>query len=409
MPTRAVIGLIFDYSIGHCRSVLRGIKHFAESRPHWTMMPIISSPRSVKALAKLQPQGLISWVFQKSTLEALKGLGLPWVSVCAVAPDDGTPRVGPNDFLIGQLMANHLLDLGLKQFGFIGRLESAASVRREMGFRWALERAGHEVHSHSVHYSWQFEPGASRWVMGRGLQRWVESLPVPVGVAAYYDLGILELSEVCHRVGLRIPEDVAMVGVANDDLLCEMARPSLSSVALPSEQIGYEAAALLDRMIAGEPPPDRPILLPPLGVVARQSSDILAIRDPDVAAALRVIRHSGSSLISVEDVLREVAVSRRSLERRFRKVFARSILEEIQRVRVDRAAGLLAGSDVPIPVVAEQSGFSNARHLELVFRRNVGMTPSAYRRQFRVSEAKITRNSLIRQRSPRLAKQTSRA
>ena len=157
---------------------------------------------------------------------------------------------------------------------------------------------------------------------------------------------------------------------------------------MPSEQVGYEAAALVDRMIAGEPPPDRPILLPPVGVVARQSSDVLAILDPEVAAAVRMIRQSGPALIQVEDVLRAVGVSRRSLERRFRKIFDRGIFEEIQRVRMDRAASLLAGTDIPISVLAERAGFSSGVHPSLAFRRETGITPSAYRRRFRNSETK---------------------
>jgi LacI family transcriptional regulator len=389
MPPTASIGLIFDYSQGYCRSVLRGITRYAESKPHWTLIPTLSEARSVQALAKSPLQGLISWVFKKATLESLRNLRRPWVSVCGVLPDDDTPRVGTNDFLVGQLAATHLLDLGLKRFAFIGYEHNACSLRRESGFRWAIERAGYEVESYHEHGPWRFDTWVTRWALGRRFRNWVKSLPTPVGVAAYYDLWIFQLSEVCHDLGLRIPEDVAMIGAANDDMLCELARPSLSSVAIPSEQIGYEAAALLDRLMAGEPPPHRPLLIPPLGVVARQSSDLLAIGDPEVAAAVRQIRQAGAALIQVDDVVREALVSRRTLELRFRQSLGRGIFEEIQRVRVNRAAGLLAGTDLPISVLAEQAGFSNLKHLELVFRREMGITPSSYRRQFRASKTQV--------------------
>jgi LacI family transcriptional regulator len=184
-------------------------------------------------------------------------------------------------------------------------------------------------------------------------------------------------------VGLRVPEDVAMIGVGNNERLCGLARPPLSSVVLASEQIGYEAAALLDRLIEGEPPPERPILLPPIGVVARQSSDILAIPDPEVVAAIRMIRQSDLALIQVDDVVRASSVSRRTLELRFRQSLDRGIFEEIQRVRVDRAASLLAGTDMPMSILAKQAGFSNGMHLSSAFRRKRGMTPTAYRRQYR--------------------------
>ena len=209
------------------------------------------------------------------------------------------------------------------------------------------------------------------------------SLPRQVGVATFYDFLGLQLSEACREAGLRVPEDVAIVGMGNDDLLCDFARPSLSSVAVATEQIGYQAAALLDRLMNGEPPPPHPILVPPPGVVARQSSDVLAIDDDDVAAALRWIRDESHKTIRVGDLLREIPVSRRLLERKFRKVLDRGISEEIRRVHVERAKSLLAGTDLAMSALAASAGFSNASHLSIVFRQETGLTPTAYRRQFR--------------------------
>jgi LacI family transcriptional regulator len=390
MPSTASIGLVLEYDIGYCRSVLHGIKRYAESRPHWVLIPTSSEMRAVQDLANLRPQGIINYGGSKAALEILRNLRRPRVRVGGGEPDDGTPRVGPNDFLIGQLAATHLLDLGLKKFAFIGHSPAVSSARREQGFRWAIERAGHQVESYDEGAPWHYNPWDTRWALGREFRSWVESLPTPVGVAANHDVWIFHLSEICRDLGLHVPEEVAMIGAANDELLCGLARPSLSSVAFPSEQIGYEAAALLDRLIAGEPPPDRPILLPPLGVVARQSSDILAIADPEVAAAVRMIRQSGPAPLQVEDVVRAASVCRRTLELRFRQSLGRGIFEEIQRVRVDRAASLLAGTDMPISVLAEQAGFSSGMHLMLAFRRETGMTPTAYRRQFRSPKARRT-------------------
>jgi LacI family transcriptional regulator len=323
--------------------------------------------------------------------EALKRLGLPWVNVCGVVPDDGAPRVGVDDFLTGESAANHLLEQGLKHFGFLGHFDSASSTRRESGFRSAVERAGYRVQSYYVPGPWQFDTGMVRRGPKQEFRSWIETLSTPVGIMAW-DTRRFQLSEVCHEMGLRVPEDAALVGHGNDDLFCELARPSLSSVALPSEQVGYEAAGLLDRLIAGEPAPTAPLLLRPLGVVTRESSDLVTTRDPDLAAALRLIRRSGSSSISVQDVVRVVSVSRRSLERRFRQSLGRGIFEEIQRVRVDRAVSLLEGTDLSISALAERSGFSNANHLGLVFRREAGMTPSAYRRRFRNSKARAPKS-----------------
>jgi LacI family transcriptional regulator len=175
--------------------------------------------------------------------------------------------------------------------------------------------------------------------------------------------------------------------MGNDEFFCELARPALSSVAVPTHEIGCAAAAILDRLLAGEPPPSQPVLFSPLGVVVRASSEFQAPRDPELAAAVRFIRQADCASVQVEDVLRAVPISRRSLERRFRQVLERGIHEEIQRVRVRRAALLLASTDLSVSAIAEQSGFSNHTHLGVVFRRENGTTPSAYRRQFRYAAA----------------------
>lgn len=193
----------------------------------------------------------------------------------------------------------------------------------------------------------------------------------------------MQLTEACRQVGLRIPEDAALLGAEDDDLYCELARPALSSVRVPAEQIGREAAALLDRLLDGARPPRQPILLPPQGVVARRSSEVLAIDDPDVVAAARFIRGHGHLPLFVADVLREVPVERRSLERRFRKALGRGIWEEIRRVHVERAKRLLAETDQSIKAIAKQSGFTDFRHMAVVFRKELGLSPTAYRSRVR--------------------------
>jgi LacI family transcriptional regulator len=183
-------------------------------------------------------------------------------------------------------------------------------------------------------------------------------------------------------IGLVFDYEVAIVGTDNDDLLCQMARPSLSSVANPTEKIGYEAAALLERLIGGLPPPDGPILLPPLGVVSRQSSDTLAIDDPDVVAAIRLLRARSHQPTSVVDILRALPVGRRTLERKFQKALGRGVSQEIRRIRMERARQLLVDRNRSIVEVAERAGFSSARHLSVAFRAQMGMSPTAYRDQF---------------------------
>src|SRR5262245_34964718 len=235
MPRPAYIGLVFDYSIGYCRGVLRGIKRYAEARPHWILMPVVSELRAIRTLARLNPDGLITYVFRDSVVEMVTAMRRPWVSVCGVMPDRETPRVGPDDHLIGQLAAQHLLDCGIRRFGFIGHARHAGSARRESAFRQTIERAGFALDHYHEHGPQQFDSRVHRWAPNRSFRRWVLSLPKRVGVATFYDMWGLQLSEVCREVGLHVPEDVAIVGMGNDDLLCELSRPSLSSVAVPAE------------------------------------------------------------------------------------------------------------------------------------------------------------------------------
>jgi LacI family transcriptional regulator len=213
---------------------------------------------------------------------------------------------------------------------------------------------------------------------------WLLALPKPAAVFSSNDVPARHLAEMCRALGLLVPEEVALLGVDNDELECLLCHPPLSSVVNPAEQIGYEAARLLDRLMSGRQPPRRPIHVPPTHVVTRQSTDIVAVADPDVSQAAAFIRDHAAENIGVADVVLALSMARRRLERRFRGCLGRTILDEIQRVRVERAKHLLAETDLPIPVVANRSGFSTPQRLAAVFRRATGQSPTAYRRQVRL-------------------------
>lgn len=180
-----------------------------------------------------------------------------------------------------------------------------------------------------------------------------------------------------------VPEQVAVMGGDEDTLLCETCNPPLSGVALTSERIGYEEASLLDRMLHGKPCPKEPILIEPTRVVVRQSTDTLAINDPDLAGAIAFIRIHATTSIQVSDVLRAVAVSRSWLERRFQEALGRSPAEEIRRVRIDRAKQLLADTEMPVPQVAVAAGFGSREYLAYAFKQATGLTPREFRQRVR--------------------------
>lgn len=376
------IGLVFTHSLGHCRRILCGIKEYAETKPAWILLPI-APERATHALAAFRPAGVIAHIITPALADHLLEVHRPLVNVSAVVPNLSIPRVGIDDVAVGRLAAAHLLDRGFMRFGFVGQSNHAYSEQRERGFREVIEDAGHAVACYHDRRPHVFTPMGQLWALDRDVLHWVRALPKPVGLFAPNDIWGVQLAEVCRQLDLRVPEDVALLGVDNDDLLCNLSRPALSSIALPAERLGHEAAALLDRLLTRKPRPTEPLLLPPRGVVTRRSSDTLALHDADVAAAVRFIREHRHLPLSVSDVVAEVAVSRRSLERRFRLTLRRGVWAEIRRVHLERACELLASTDMPLFEVAESSGFSGGVQLSVVFRQEIDLTPSAYRRQFR--------------------------
>jgi len=207
----------------------------------------------------------------------------------------------------------------------------------------------------------------------------MKQLPGPLGVFTCTDSFASRIADAARLNGLHMPEQVAIVGADNDELICEYKRPTLSSVPVPARQIGYQAAALLERLMAGGEPPDEPILVPPRPVIARQSTGILAIPDMHVSAAMRFIAEHALKPITAEDVVDAVPLSRRALEQRFAKLIGSTPMQEIRRRRIARARELLAATDLSVDQIATLSGFTDHRHLSRTFARDVGVAPTAYR------------------------------
>lgn len=296
--------------------------------------------------------------------------------------------VTSNSDLVGEMAARHLLDLGLKNLAFFG-INAPFSPQRQRGYLSVLRKAGLRCESYiDPRSGWEHY---MELLMDddEGLANWLRGLPKPVGVFAAHDPLGWHMSQVCRKAGIPIPEDVALVSANNDELICNLANPPLSSVAVPWDRVGEEVALAMDRMLeAQERGPDadlmgRLVRIAPQGVVTRQSTDIMEVGNHHLRSALSFIKQNVGEPISVDDILRKVPISRRKLETDFLRHLNRSPKEEITRVRIERARMLLAQTDLPIPLVAERCGYNYPERFTVAFRRKVGVTPKAFRKSMR--------------------------
>lgn len=299
--------------------------------------------------------------------------GRPIVAVNKDLSASGIPSVVIDEEAAGSEAARHLLQRGHRTFAVFGGAE-AWSRRRSAAFQSTVEAAGARFISggERLFPTWQDPPEM--------LAHWVQSLPKPIGVLACCDSWGKELSIACRIAGVRVPQDVAIVGVDNDEATCALSWPLLSSVVLPWKRMGYEAALLGERLLNNESPPVEPLVLQPGRVVARQSSDAYGFDDPELIAACSFIQRNLDRDVGVEDILNEVPTSRRSLERKFHRLLGRSIMDHVMAVRIDHAKRLLAETDLPMATVAHRSGISLPR-FSMYFKRFSGATPSAFRKQ----------------------------
>lgn len=377
------VALIIGQDIGYCRGVLRGVQAFASTRESWIFRDAAPSLAIVEAVREWNPAGIIAHLFDKKVADALMKLGKPIVNTTSTLDLD-LPLVEIDHHVVGQMAASHFLQSGFRNFGYFGSATAGFSLVREAGFRERLGEAGFSCSACHAEYLPRPAPSSSWTEVDAAVREWLVGLPKPVGIFASNDVPARELAEVCRLAGIRVPEEVALLGVDDDTLECGLSFPPLSSISLPAERVGFESAKILSDLMSNRQPPSTRVVLPPGSIVVRQSSDIVAVDVPDVAQALQYIRRNACNSIGVEDVLNVVAVSRRKLERDFQRVIGRTIFEEIRRTRIEKAMRLLTTTDLAMPAIAEQSGFEGARRLAVVFRQVTGMTPTEHRARYRL-------------------------
>ncbi len=369
------VAVLVPASTGWGRGIIKGIAAFANHHGLWQLHVEPEGERR-RLPHGWRGDGIIARLSTPATAREILAAGVPVVNVSSIRlaePAAMVPQVCNDVRACGTLAARHLLERGLRHFAYVG-LQKLAYVR-EHREAFAASLAEHGFGCQVLALGDQGAAGGA----GETLRRWLANLPKPVGVLTWNHAQGRAVIHACRLAHVLVPEDVAVLSGNDDPLLCETCQPPLSGIAVAAEQIGERAAAVLSAMMQGKPAPAAPIHVPPIGIITRQSTDTMAIGNPLLLQALGYIREHATEPIRINDVLRAVPISRRSLERFFHDLLGRSPAEEIRRVRIERAKQLLATTDLAIPKVAKASGFGTGEYLATLFRQEVGMTPLKYR------------------------------
>lgn len=377
IATNRRVLLLIETSKAYGRSLLDGIGRYAMTHGRWSLYV------EERGLADRQPAWLRAWrgdgiIARCTTRQMLKvvlSTGLPVVETHSAMIDHDLPLVYPDERAVAQLAVEHFQQRGFERFAFCTiEHERWVDWRRE-AFEQSLKNNGFECERFAMpRRSMSWERQRDR------LAAWVATLPKPMAILAANDVCGLRLLEACRHIGVHVPEQVAVLGVDNDRTLCRLGDPPLSSIDLNVERIGYEAAALLDRMMRRRTRSrGRPLWIEPANIAARQSTDVLAVDDQLVVDAVRWIRRHATRGITVHDLVAALPTNRRSLEQRFVAALGRTPKQQIMHVRIDRAKSLLAETDLPVTIISTRMGYASFNYFSTVFKRETGTTPRSYR------------------------------
>ena len=390
---RPRVALLIESSRAYGRGTLLGVARYVSQNTQWS---VFLQEQSLCGdlpgwLEHWNGDGIITRIDNPALAGALKRLAVPVVYLRNVSAPIQAPSVLTDNTAVSKMAFEHLRERGFRHFAFCGYNGADYSDERRDSFARFVTAAGLRCHV----FSETLPPGAFNTADyeemglkdGELVARWVSQLPEPVGLMACNDMRGQQVLNACRSNGVAVPDDVAVVGVDNEEVLCELSDPPLSSVVPNAERIGFEAAALLDRMMRGKKVRPEPVYIEPHAVVARRSTDVLAIDDRQIAAAVRFIREHACENIDVSDILRVVPLSRSTLERRYEKVLSRSPKQDILRFRLNRAKQLLMDTDLTLDAIAEKVGLEHTEYLGRIFKKKFGLTPAKFRAGSRMADA----------------------
>ena len=371
---RPRVGIAFTQGLAFLEKTRRGIVDYAKEHGSWTFLflPEMIGP-SVAWLKHARVDGALTLVLTQKERKTVRSLAFPVVTLGGRIAPGTMPTVTSNEPRVGQMAAEYFLDLGFKQLAFYGTSDTWYSRERQSGFAATAQRAGVECKSLLVPVSHSSSGQQPQ------LERWLRALPRPVGILASIDMRAAMIVDTCAHIGLRVPDDVAVIGVDNDQFVCEQSPVSISSVERDDWKVGWEAAAMLDRLMSGEKLSKTHVLVDPARVEARQSTRTIPVTDSFLAGLIAEAREHLDRPFGVEWFVERGKCSRRWLETRFRAELGQTPLVIINRLRVGKARDMLANTGQSLSDIAVQCGFSDLRRFRVVFFRHTSMTPKQYR------------------------------
>ncbi|MBK5261318.1 MAG: DNA-binding transcriptional regulator [Peptostreptococcaceae bacterium] len=386
MNTNLKILLLIDFSEEYGRALLRGITRYSQVYGPWSfckMPPFVREKYGVNGILdfarKWGAQGIVGQLDNTQEISKLIDSG-----ICIVAQDfkerfTEIPNITSDYDKAGAMAAGYFLAKGYKNFAFYGFTEIVWSRERALGYSNRLKEAGYTVHSFNntqknKHQLWYYSQSP--------LSDWLLKLPKPVALFACDDNQASHIAEACKLAGIRVPDEVSILGVDNDEMICNMSNPPTSSICLDTENAGFKVAELMENMILKKTDHFDDIFVESTSIFSRQSTDIFAVNDPEVLKALQFIRETITQKIQVSDVIKNVALSRRAIEKRFVDTIERSIYQEILFRKMERATQLLLQTKYSILEIACQSGFDDDKNFARMFQKIHQLTPLQYRKKF---------------------------
>lgn len=381
------VALLIESSRAYGRGLFLGVAKFVREHHEWSVQSeewkwTDSFPAWLK---HWNGDGIIARVETPKMAAFIRQLGVPTVDLRGSVSGFGFPLIDTDDRKVATLAAEHLIERGFRHYAFCGFVGANYSDKRSQFFQERLAQAGFscQVYRPPKHGLEAQTIGYERHglLFQEDLTHWLTALPKPIGIMACNDIRGQQILNLCRQLDLAVPEEVAIIGVDNDEILCELSDPPLSSVAPDTLRIGYDAAVLLERLMAGGKPPLKPVLIPPHGIVTRRSTEVLALDDRQLVVGLRFIRDHAFDPITINDVAKAAGICRRVFEQRFATRMGRSPKAEVLRLRLERVKQLLVDTDWNLAQIAEKTGFNYGEYLHAVFTQKVGITPGEFRRQ----------------------------